>query len=158
MSVIPNPNVKIVRELHNGMPADRRKKTKTPEHVPDAGDPDRKRVLNVLAQRRYRQKRRERIAALEAQARAPSPQRSSNEKHDEGVRIRSDHTTSLSSGPSSEDSGQVEDIVRQIEADGCLDMTFGLDTLDMQLFPGLGKCVVYRRFGIRRIFKGINLL
>ncbi|KAF2494542.1 hypothetical protein BU16DRAFT_539822 [Lophium mytilinum] len=36
--------------------------------VPSPGDPDRKRILNVLAQRRYRQRRRERIAALEAQA------------------------------------------------------------------------------------------
>jgi hypothetical protein len=39
---------------HNDMPADRRKKPETPEEVPNAGDPDRKRVLNVLAQRRYR--------------------------------------------------------------------------------------------------------
>jgi hypothetical protein len=34
----------------------------TPEH----GNPDRKRVLNVLAQRRYRQRKRERLAALES--------------------------------------------------------------------------------------------
>lgn len=39
---------------HNQMPAERRKKTQIPERVPTAGDPDRKRVLNVLAQRRYR--------------------------------------------------------------------------------------------------------
>jgi hypothetical protein len=39
---------------HNKMPVDRRMKTKTPEEIPGAGDPDRKRVLNVLAQRRYR--------------------------------------------------------------------------------------------------------
>ncbi|KAF2036555.1 hypothetical protein EK21DRAFT_83512 [Setomelanomma holmii] len=50
------------------MPASRSKSSKTPESVPSQGDPDRKRVLNVLAQRRYRQKRRERIAALEAEA------------------------------------------------------------------------------------------
>ncbi|KAF2664243.1 hypothetical protein BT63DRAFT_429765 [Microthyrium microscopicum] len=37
--------------------------------VPDPGDPERKRVLNVLAQRRYRRRKRERIAALEAQIR-----------------------------------------------------------------------------------------
>lgn len=37
------------------MPAEKRRKTKTPEDVPDLGDPERKRVLNVLAQRRYRQ-------------------------------------------------------------------------------------------------------
>jgi hypothetical protein len=39
------------------MPADRverKKKTKTPGDVPELGDPERKRVLNVLAQRRYR--------------------------------------------------------------------------------------------------------
>jgi hypothetical protein len=39
------------------MPADRverKKKTKTPSDVPEPGDPERKRVLNVLAQRRYR--------------------------------------------------------------------------------------------------------
>jgi hypothetical protein len=29
------------------------KKAETPNSVPDQGDPDRKRVLNVLAQRRY---------------------------------------------------------------------------------------------------------
>jgi hypothetical protein len=46
------PNVTFAE--HNQLPAERRKKTKTPETVPDAGDPDRKRVLNVLAQRRYR--------------------------------------------------------------------------------------------------------
>ncbi|KAF2830571.1 hypothetical protein CC86DRAFT_463849 [Ophiobolus disseminans] len=50
------------------MSAARIKKTKTPDFVPGEGDPDRKRVLNVLAQRRYRQRRRERITALEAQA------------------------------------------------------------------------------------------
>lgn len=39
------------------MPAGRvekKKKTKTPKEVPEPGDPERKRVLNVLAQRRYR--------------------------------------------------------------------------------------------------------
>ncbi|KAF3037767.1 hypothetical protein E8E12_001463 [Didymella heteroderae] len=42
----------------------------SPKDVPDLGDPDRKRMLNVLAQRRYRQRRREKIAALEAQAKS----------------------------------------------------------------------------------------
>ncbi|KAF2628758.1 hypothetical protein BU25DRAFT_457548 [Macroventuria anomochaeta] len=50
------------------MPADRVQKSRTPKDVPDLGNPDRKRVLNVLAQRRYRQRRKERIAALEAHA------------------------------------------------------------------------------------------
>lgn len=36
--------------------------------TPDRGHPDRKRALNVLAQRRYRQRKRERIATLEARA------------------------------------------------------------------------------------------
>lgn len=39
-------------------------------NVPEHGDPDRKRVLNVLAQRRYRQRRKERIQALEVRATA----------------------------------------------------------------------------------------
>lgn len=38
--------------------------------TPDRGDPDRKRALNVLAQRRYRLRKRERLAALEAGARS----------------------------------------------------------------------------------------
>jgi hypothetical protein len=67
------------------MPADRIQKSLSPKDVPDLGDPDRKRMLNVLAQRRYRkfqmstslklkltscagQRRREKIAALEAQS------------------------------------------------------------------------------------------
>ncbi|OCK78517.1 hypothetical protein K432DRAFT_406410 [Lepidopterella palustris CBS 459.81] len=45
------------------------------DEVPSPGDPDRKRVLNVLAQRRYRQRRRQRIAALEAQAKVASRSR-----------------------------------------------------------------------------------
>ncbi|KAF2095226.1 hypothetical protein NA57DRAFT_79715 [Rhizodiscina lignyota] len=36
--------------------------------VPSPGDPDRKRMLNVLAQRRYRDRKRQKIASLEAQA------------------------------------------------------------------------------------------
>ena len=35
------------------MPAGRTKKTRNLGDVPQEGDPDRKRVLNVLAQRRY---------------------------------------------------------------------------------------------------------
>ncbi|KAJ4381761.1 hypothetical protein N0V86_003126 [Didymella sp. IMI 355093] len=67
------------------MPAGRIQKSHSPKDVPDLGDPDRKRMLNVLAQRRYRefqmstslkskltsrtgQRRREKIAALEAQS------------------------------------------------------------------------------------------
>ncbi|KFY23792.1 hypothetical protein V493_05629 [Pseudogymnoascus sp. VKM F-4281 (FW-2241)] len=38
--------------------------------VPKRGDPDRKRVLNVLAQRRYRQRRQEKVHALERRSAA----------------------------------------------------------------------------------------
>jgi hypothetical protein len=49
-------NVKFENRL-NDMPVERRMaKTKTPNDVPDPGDPERKRVLNVLAQRRYRKR------------------------------------------------------------------------------------------------------
>lgn len=41
-------------ENHNNMLAGPSRKRKTPEEIPDPGDPDRKRMLNVLAQRRYR--------------------------------------------------------------------------------------------------------
>jgi hypothetical protein len=123
------------------MPADRRKKTKTPEAVPDAGDPDRKRVLNVLAQRRYRQKRKEKIAALEAQASGLSLQQSSNPSDDGGVRIEPDHTSSSSSGYSPDNFDLIEDIIRQPEVDAFPDLNFGQDQVDLQLFPGLGKCI-----------------
>ena len=43
--------IKIIK--HNDMPAGRVQKTRAPRDVPDLGNPDRKRVLNVLAQRRY---------------------------------------------------------------------------------------------------------
>lgn len=36
------------------MPPERRRKTKTTDNIPSSGDPERKRVLNILAQRRYR--------------------------------------------------------------------------------------------------------
>ncbi len=36
------------------MSTERVQKSRTPKAVPNLGDPDRKRVLNVLAQRRYR--------------------------------------------------------------------------------------------------------
>ena len=41
----------------------KKRKTKTPKDVPQLGDPDRKRVLNVLAQRRYRERRKAKFAA-----------------------------------------------------------------------------------------------
>ncbi|KAJ8114956.1 hypothetical protein OPT61_g3277 [Boeremia exigua] len=54
------------------MPADRVQKSRGSGDVPDLGNPDRKRMLNVLAQRRYRQRRKEKIASLEAQAKDPN--------------------------------------------------------------------------------------
>ncbi|KAF1941326.1 hypothetical protein EJ02DRAFT_434882 [Clathrospora elynae] len=66
------------------MYAGRVKKTKMPESVPDAGDPERKRVLNVLAQRRYRRRQKEKIAKLEAQAKGvPSPLATTQESVDD---------------------------------------------------------------------------
>ncbi|CAJ0546570.1 Ff.00g011970.m01.CDS01 [Fusarium sp. VM40] len=57
-----------------------KKRKQTPQGVPNNGDPDRKRVLNVLAQQRYRQKQKRRLAELEARAieLAPSPTASLN--------------------------------------------------------------------------------
>ncbi|KIW01360.1 uncharacterized protein PV09_07131 [Verruconis gallopava] len=43
-----------------------------PLSTPSPGDPDRKRVLNVLAQRRYRQRKKEKYAMLEKQAKSAS--------------------------------------------------------------------------------------
>ncbi|KAJ4992000.1 hypothetical protein SVAN01_02595 [Stagonosporopsis vannaccii] len=68
------------------MPAGRVQKSRSPNDVPDLGDPDRKRVLNVLAQRRYRQRRKEKIATLEAQAKS--------------LESLVDHTSSSSDGTS----------------------------------------------------------
>ncbi|KAF2689991.1 hypothetical protein K458DRAFT_328060 [Lentithecium fluviatile CBS 122367] len=117
------------------MPADRRKKTKTPEQIPDAGDPDRKRVLNVLAQRRYRQRRREKIAALEAQAKGLSPPQSSLDQSQDGdAQLEPEYPVIFPSGSLSEETEVVEDVVRQPEVSEFLEMDFGQDPLDMQLF------------------------
>jgi hypothetical protein len=91
------------------MSAERPNKTRAPESLPEAEGPERKRVLNVLAQRRYReysrclhrianqiadadvsigQRRKEKIAALEAHAKGvpslsttpPQPRPSDSEK------------------------------------------------------------------------------
>ncbi|KAF2756548.1 hypothetical protein EJ05DRAFT_487435 [Pseudovirgaria hyperparasitica] len=64
------------------------------KQVPSPGDPDRKRVLNVLAQRRYRQRRREKIKALEDQARG---QREHNVTRDSSSLSPSDQSISSSS-------------------------------------------------------------
>ncbi|KAF3394515.1 hypothetical protein F1880_005562 [Penicillium rolfsii] len=54
------------------MPNQERSKFPT---IPAVGDADRKRVLNVLAQRRYRQRKREKLAALEQITRTAGPPR-----------------------------------------------------------------------------------
>jgi hypothetical protein len=48
------PEINVKEERSNSMPAERAKKIQTLPNLPNAGDPERKRVLNVLAQRRYR--------------------------------------------------------------------------------------------------------
>ena len=45
---------RLSSHYHNEMPADRVQKSRSTETVPALGDPDRKRMMNVLAQRRYR--------------------------------------------------------------------------------------------------------
>lgn len=54
LKIIPNLNVKFAYPYD--MSAEKRKKIKASGNVPEPGDPDRRRVLNVLAQRRYRTK------------------------------------------------------------------------------------------------------
>ncbi|KAH8704105.1 hypothetical protein BGW36DRAFT_370600 [Talaromyces proteolyticus] len=59
------------------MGAERARKCKrSAEEVPSPRDPDRKRVLNVLAQRRYRERKRQRLADLEAKLRSVQSQSS----------------------------------------------------------------------------------
>ncbi|KAF1956884.1 hypothetical protein CC80DRAFT_491754 [Byssothecium circinans] len=119
------------------MPAERRKKTKTLEEIPQVGDPERKRVLNVLAQRRYRQRQREKMAALSAQAKRQSPPQPLGQGG--GLQLPEVLpelvSTSSSSEPSPEDS--IEEIVRSSEDYGFSEMDFGQDALDMSLFGNL---------------------
>ncbi|KAF2020894.1 hypothetical protein BU24DRAFT_487418 [Aaosphaeria arxii CBS 175.79] len=95
------------------MPAERQKKT-TPQKVPGAGDPDRKRVLNVLAQRRYRQRRRERIAELEAKLNSTNSDtiRSNEISHADDL---PDQCTLLPNA--GQDAFDIEEIVRSIDID-----------------------------------------
>ncbi|KAF1812899.1 hypothetical protein P152DRAFT_458082 [Eremomyces bilateralis CBS 781.70] len=63
----------------------------TAASVPSRGDPDRKRALNVLAQRRYRRRKAEKMAALEAQLKATSTSpKSSSSSHYPGSASASD--------------------------------------------------------------------
>ncbi|CAO2655766.1 Nn.00g045690.m01.CDS01 [Neocucurbitaria sp. VM-36] len=125
------------------MPKEKSKKTKTPESVPDAGDPDRKRVLNVLAQRRYRQRRREKIAALEAQAKGiPSPS-DALQHNDEQTEADLDFSTDSCSDLRLEGVGVVEEITRMPPQEGLHMFDFDQDPFGLSLmqdfnsFPGL---------------------
>ncbi|KAF1845273.1 uncharacterized protein K460DRAFT_394964 [Cucurbitaria berberidis CBS 394.84] len=93
------------------MSAERTKKTMIPGNVPSAG-PDRKRVLNVLAQRRYRQRRRERLAALEAQAKGiPSPP-VIQQQYEEHTEIGLEGSINLWPGLDLDMAGLLEDVVQ----------------------------------------------
>ncbi|KAF2642831.1 hypothetical protein P280DRAFT_276508 [Massarina eburnea CBS 473.64] len=115
------------------MPVERRKKTKTAEEVPETGDPERKRVLNVLAQRRYRQRQREKTAALEAQAKSQSAPQPFPRAQDGGVQVIPEHSTSSLESPPDDDE-IVEEAVRSSADLGFPDMSFGQGALDMSLF------------------------
>ncbi|KAF2864994.1 hypothetical protein BDV95DRAFT_613142 [Massariosphaeria phaeospora] len=123
------------------MAATRRRKTKTPEEVPGAGDPERKRVLNILAQRRYRQRQKEKIAALEAQAQAKSQDSLQPVGQDEDVQVL-DFFPELSTTTSSVcwPYGPIEEVVRSSDDFGFPEMVVGQGSLDMSLFEDLYGC------------------
>ncbi|KAF2468519.1 uncharacterized protein BDR25DRAFT_344245 [Lindgomyces ingoldianus] len=123
------------------MPTEKRKNTRTPTNVPELGDPDRKRVLNVLAQRRYRQKRREKIATLEAQAKGLTTTPLFNQSEDETLRLGSRNasiSTSKSEAETTQEdkgAGAVEEILRDPDDVGFPMMDFEQSALDFPLFP-----------------------
>ncbi|KAJ4295393.1 hypothetical protein N0V90_007405 [Kalmusia sp. IMI 367209] len=112
------------------MPVDRRKKTKTPKEVPDPGDPDRKRVLNVLAQRRYQ-------AQAEAAKAPPSP----NETPEDSAHNQPKSTTNAASGQVPDESDMIEDIIREpISHDAnFVTIDFDQEVFDMQLLEDLSE-------------------
>ncbi|KAH7068724.1 hypothetical protein FB567DRAFT_599113 [Paraphoma chrysanthemicola] len=111
------------------MPAGKPRNTKTPEHVPRHGDPDRKRVLNVLAQRRYRQRRRERIAALEAKA-----VRSSSPPDDQNVEEAYPVVVNLDQGAEAEGVAvETFDEMPVFPGEYTPSMDFGSDAFDLSL-------------------------
>ncbi|KAF2657916.1 hypothetical protein K491DRAFT_690652 [Lophiostoma macrostomum CBS 122681] len=123
------------------MPAQKRK-TKTPEDVPGLGDPERKRVLNVLAQRRYRQRRREKLAELEAKANTVSPPTST--QHQNGVPFQV-ITPERTSGSSSEEispecnaEDYVEEVFRNPSDMSFPHLEFNQEPLDFTLFQDFG--------------------
>ncbi|KAF2274707.1 uncharacterized protein EI97DRAFT_434936 [Westerdykella ornata] len=134
------------------MPADRRTKTATPEEVPRLGDPDRKRVLNVLAQRRYRQRRKEKLAELEARARTSSLTDISPQPSGGGIQLGPECLSSSSSdqgrsssSPSdyateSSHENDVEEIVPGVSLPSTSfeDVNFNPDPIDLGLFTDFG--------------------
>ncbi|ORY08448.1 hypothetical protein BCR34DRAFT_603534 [Clohesyomyces aquaticus] len=126
------------------MPSEKRKKTSTTAaSVPELGDPDRKRVLNVLAQRRYRQKRREKVAALEAQAKAAKSTALPRQADEGGVRLKSSSAPSQSSSGSDKsstelDAGIVEEVFRNPDDTEFRMLDFDQQPMDFPLFADFG--------------------
>jgi hypothetical protein len=161
---VPTPKTCCKPSQHNEMPADRVQKSRSPKDVPDLGDPDRKRVLNVLAQRRYRkshvnsasygsmltsrvgQRRREKIAALEAQAKSLDGLLGQRSTSSDGSSPRASLTSALSRSPD----GIHEPPVRQDDDEELIDvpcendlMGFAVqeDSFDMALMQDFsGTC------------------
>jgi hypothetical protein len=135
------------------MSAANSKKAKTPESLPDTGDPERKRVLNVLAQRRYRecacllagtvyrvadvivgQRRREKIAALEAQAKGVTS--SSTTSHEVAAQPSTDDSDSLIAHPDFINSAAVESIVNPTAESSFTMFDFDQDPFESGLMAG----------------------
>lgn len=89
------------------------------------------------------QRRREKIAVLEAQARGLARPQSSNQLENGGVQLESELTTGSSSGPASEEYEVVEEVIQQPEVSGFPEMDFGQGPLDMQLFGDFSESSVY---------------
>ncbi|KAF2193398.1 hypothetical protein K469DRAFT_618495 [Zopfia rhizophila CBS 207.26] len=117
------------------MPAGKRRKTNAPESVPGLGDPDRKRVLNVLAQRRYRQRRREKIEALEANAKSLTPPESFSENQNGVAQLGSSDSLISSLDKSTEEPAMVEEVMRMSNDAVFPTLEFDQNSLDFQLFP-----------------------
>ncbi|KAF2262690.1 hypothetical protein CC78DRAFT_534564 [Lojkania enalia] len=117
------------------MPAEKKRNNSTPQTVPELGDPDRKRVLNVLAQRRYRQRRREKIAALEAQAKILAPLEACQPQDEGGIQLDSVDQTTSSSDTSPNGSSGVEELIRDPSSIGLPSMELDQSSVDWQLFP-----------------------
>ncbi|KAH8725063.1 hypothetical protein GQ44DRAFT_759788 [Phaeosphaeriaceae sp. PMI808] len=125
------------------MPAARSKKTNTPETVPTLSNPqERKRVLNVLAQRRYRQRRKEKIAVLEAQSSCAGLGTDAGEAAPRELQLQFEcHETTVQELPQMQSS--IVDSLDQQAALGDTDLlAFEYDLFDMSLaqrdsFPNL---------------------